>query len=89
MNSGEKLFEEIKLAEEDVSKTDNNKIYVLKQSENDYTEFSGRLDELEHACRAGNTAKLFESVRGMVPSFIHGRDAFEEELPSDEDFSGE
>ncbi len=89
LRPGEKLFEEIKLAEEDVSKTDNNKIYVLKQSENDYTEFSGRLDELEHACRAGNTVKLFESVRGMVPSFIHGREAFEEELPSDEDFSGE
>ncbi len=90
LRPGEKLFEEIKLAEEDVSKTDNNKIYVLKQIDSDFTEFTRRLDELEHACLRGSTADLFESVRGLVPSFIHGRGTYEEEeSSSDEILSGE
>lgn len=82
LRPGEKLFEEIRLAEEDVSKTDNNKIFVLKQTENDFTEFSRAITELEQSCRAGDTAALFESVRHIVPSFMKGKDVHEEGLSS-------
>lgn len=89
LRPGEKLFEEIKLAEEDVSKTDNNKIYVLKQTENDFEELKRQLDALDQACRAGDISALFQTVRSLVPSFIHGPNTSGEGSSSDERYSDE
>ncbi len=70
LRPGEKLFEEISLAEEEVSKTDNDKIYVLKQAEADFEGLETILTALEKAARAQNTAALYAAVRCLVPTFV-------------------
>ena len=43
LRPGEKLFEEINLSEEEVSKTENDKIFVLKHGEHNYIKTSHQM----------------------------------------------
>ncbi len=69
LRPGEKLFEEIKLAEEDVSKTDNNKIYVLKPVEIDFHAFASEIKGLEKSCYTYRHDELFDHIKRLVPTF--------------------
>ncbi|SDM84763.1 polysaccharide biosynthesis protein [Acetanaerobacterium elongatum] len=71
LRPGEKLFEEIRLAEEDVSKTDNNKIYVLKPVEFDFHTFADEVKQLERCCSTYRQKELFEHMKRLVPTFNH------------------
>lgn len=71
LRPGEKLFEEIRLAEEDVSKTDNNKIYVLKPVEFDFHIFADEVKQLERCCSTYRQKELFEHMKRLVPTFNH------------------
>ena len=71
LRPGEKLFEEIKLSEEEVSETPNEKIFVLKQGgENtkdileELDSISGNIDKLAHI-------DIYTTVKAFVPSFKH------------------
>lgn len=71
LRPGEKLFEEISLAEEDTFKTNNNKIYINKPVEHDAKEFSRNIKQLENVVKIGDTESMFEVVQGMVSTFNH------------------
>lgn len=71
LRPGEKLFEEISLAEEDTTKTSNNKIYVNKAVEHDAKEFSRHIKQLEHIVKTDDIEGMFTIVQDIVPTFNH------------------
>ncbi|MFZ2538106.1 MAG: nucleoside-diphosphate sugar epimerase/dehydratase [Oscillospiraceae bacterium] len=71
LRPGEKLFEEISLAEEDTSKTSNNKIYVNKPVEHDSKEFSRSIKQLENIIKTDDIEGVFHIVQTIVPTFNH------------------
>ena len=69
LRPGEKLFEEINLSEEVVSKTENNKIFVLKQVEHNYIKISHQIEILKRHINSTNIQAAFQTVHEMVPSY--------------------
>jgi len=70
LRPGEKLFEEISLKDEEVSKTENNKIYVMQPKEYDYFELANQIKRLEEAV-VEDICCMFEKVHSLVPTFNH------------------
>lgn len=66
---GEKLFEEISLAEEDTEKTPNNKIFINKPVAHDAQLFARRLHRLQEACASENREEMFRILAELVPTF--------------------
>ncbi|MFQ8599559.1 MAG: polysaccharide biosynthesis protein [Oscillospiraceae bacterium] len=73
LRPGEKLFEEISLAEEDTTKTSNNKIFINKPIENDPIRFAHTIKDLERTISDRNKTvdEMFAIVKGLVPTFKH------------------
>ena len=71
LRPGEKLFEEISMKDEDVTKTANSKIVVMKPIEFDSSELSKRIKELEESVTEENRGLMFERVKILVPTFHH------------------
>ncbi len=71
LRPGEKLFEELSLSEEEVSKTENNKIYVCKPMNNDEQLISEQIDILKNHMSEDEQAPIFDAVLRLVPSFNH------------------
>lgn len=71
LRPGEKLFEEISLAEEDTTKTPNDKIYINKPVYYDAKAFSRSIKNLEAIIREGDTEGMFDEVQKLVPTFHH------------------
>lgn len=69
LRPGEKLFEEINLTTEDVSKTSNNQIYVLKQTEHNYIKVSRQLDMLKRYTLQDQHENILQVVKEMVPTY--------------------
>lgn len=69
LRPGEKLFEEINLSEEEVSRTSNNKIFVMKQGEHNFIKISHQLKQLIRYVHSDNPRAAFRIVYEMVPSF--------------------
>ncbi len=82
LRPGEKLFEEISLADEDVSKTRNNKIYILKPGEYSEQRVRELIGLLHVYLEKGDRPGAFACVRTLVPTFKHFRlpDGGKEEL---------
>jgi len=70
LRPGEKLFEEISLKDEEVSKTANSKIFVMKPSYYDYLELAKKLKDLESSI-CENITTMFDNVLDLVPTFNH------------------
>jgi FlaA1/EpsC-like NDP-sugar epimerase len=69
LRPGEKLHEELRLPEETVVKTSNNKIYMLKSDGNGgEIESDAVLAELFGEIGETNYAMAYEQVRRLVPS---------------------
>lgn len=69
LRPGEKLFEEISLAEEDVVKTPNNKIYICKPVDYDEFELSEQIKKLDYYLEKGDEQGVFSCVNRLVPTF--------------------
>ncbi|MDR3551533.1 MAG: nucleoside-diphosphate sugar epimerase/dehydratase [Clostridia bacterium] len=69
LRPGEKLFEEINLKDEHVTKTRNNKIYICKPIDIDAQRFKEILVHLDHEIATCNETGMFELVREFVPTF--------------------
>ena len=68
---GEKLFEELSLAEEETDKTASQKIYINKPMPIDEVALRGAIDELDAALEESNTEAVLAAVHMLVPSFLH------------------
>lgn len=73
LRPGEKLFEEISLAEEDVAKTPNEKIWINKPAEYDYDELAQSLKVLEDVAFNSPLDDMFGQVQHLVPTFHHNK----------------
>jgi len=69
LRPGEKLFEEISLAEEDVTKTRNNKIYICRPVTYEEKYLNDLLELMNEAVKNVNTEMVFKYVRELVPTF--------------------
>lgn len=69
LRPGEKLFEEISLADEDVTKTPNNKIYICKPIEVDEVRLSDVIREIRATVDLHDEDGMFEYVKELVPTF--------------------
>ncbi len=71
LRPGEKLFEEISMSDEDVTKTDNEKIFIMKPMEFDSNLFSNSLKDLERSSMEDDPKDMFKIVKKLVPTFKH------------------
>ena len=71
LRPGEKLFEEISMRDEDVTKTPNEKIFIMKPKEYDESELSARIKELEKSAVNDSPEEMFKIVKILVPTFKH------------------
>lgn len=71
LRPGEKLFEEISLADEDVNKTRNDKIVSMKPVAYDYNMLSICLDKLWETLSDPQPDNMFQQVKEIVPTFNH------------------
>ncbi len=71
LRPGEKLFEEISMRDEDVTKTPNEKIFIMKPKEYDESELSAKIKELERSAANDSPEEMFKLVKILVPTFKH------------------
>ena len=71
LRPGEKLFEEISLAEENTTKTSNNKIYINKPVDNNLNWFAKNVKHLEETLSLPGMDEMFDSVKDIVSTFEH------------------
>lgn len=82
LRPGEKLYEELLLNEEGITKTDNKKIYIGKPIEFDNDIFFKNLTKLYSAAKHNNKDNVEELIADIVPTFHHaphGTDLLPEE----------
>ena len=82
LRPGEKLFEELLLNEEGITKTDNKKIYIGKPIEFSNEEFERHLDILYKAAQANNKNRVEQIIAEIVPTYHHEINGVES-LPDD------
>ena len=71
LRPGEKLFEEISMRDEDVTKTDNDKIFIMKPMEFDSDILSQTIKDLERSAQDDTPDEMFKIVKTLVPTFKH------------------
>lgn len=69
LRPGEKLFEELLMDEEGLTKTDNDKIFIGKQIELDAKKFMEELERLKEAAMTDIPEKAVEELHNAVPTF--------------------
>ena len=73
LRPGEKMFEELRISDEDMSQTANNKIFVMAQEEQNVLRTVKHLEHLQRALAADLQKEVFATVNEMVPTFEHGK----------------
>ena len=71
LRPGEKLFEEISLADEDVDRTSNKKIMIMKPMAFDEYWLAGTVKKIEEAIKQEDNGEMFRLVQELVPTFNH------------------
>ncbi len=87
LRPGEKLYEELLLNEEGLTKTDNKKIYIGKPIEFDNEEFLPLLKELYYAAQRNDKDNVEEIIAEVVPTYHHevnGTESLPEEIDDTE-----
>jgi FlaA1/EpsC-like NDP-sugar epimerase len=70
MRPGEKLYEEVLTAEEGVSVTGHEKIFVARPARIDHAALHEALQRLEFLAQRGDAASIRECLRQTVPSYV-------------------
>lgn len=71
LRPGEKLYEELLLAEEGITETNEKKIFVGKLTDFDYDEFINNLSKLKDAADDNDKDKIIDILKSIVPNFNH------------------
>lgn len=73
LRPGEKLYEELLMGEEGLSKTPNNKIFIGHQMEIDSNFLMTELNNLNAISRTNNKPLIIEQLKKIVPTFVSER----------------
>lgn len=87
LRPGEKLYEELLLNEEGITKTDNKKIYIGKPIEFSEEQFFKHLTHLYYAANRNCKTQVEEIIAEVVPTYHHeksGTDSLPEEIEESE-----
>jgi FlaA1/EpsC-like NDP-sugar epimerase len=84
LRPGEKLFEEINLTGEEVTKTSNNKIYIMKQNEHNFVKVSHQIEMMDRHLTNDNLKGVFQTVSDMVPSYEYSNEPEESPIVAKE-----
>ncbi len=74
LRPGEKLFEELLMAEEGLSSTANKKIFIGKQIEVDSAKFEAKLEEIRQAAAKNDKELTVSLLHEIVPTFVSNND---------------
>ncbi|MFU0799109.1 MAG: NDP-sugar epimerase, includes UDP-GlcNAc-inverting 4,6-dehydratase FlaA1 and capsular polysaccharide biosynthesis protein EpsC [Xylanivirga thermophila] len=77
LRPGEKMFEEINLSNEDVSKTANDKIYVMQSNGYDSKMLFKDIYVLDKIIKNSSIEAVFAQVKLLVPTFDHKTNGYE------------
>ena len=69
LRPGEKLYEELLMSNDNLHKTENEKIFVEERPAVDEEMMKRRLDELEATVAHGNNEEILASLHKLVPTF--------------------
>ncbi|MCL2199725.1 MAG: polysaccharide biosynthesis protein, partial [Defluviitaleaceae bacterium] len=73
LRPGEKLYEELLMAEEGLKTTSNNKIFVGKKIEIEPEDLFAALEELRKFASDGAREEIVRKLQELVPGFTSGR----------------
>ena len=71
LRPGEKLFEELSLVDESMTKTPNEKIFIMEPMTFDSSILSAHIKELESAAIGDDLDAMFKKIKELVPTFDH------------------
>ena len=77
LRPGEKLYEELLMAEEGLKETANEKIKIGKLANIDIEEFTKELDNMREICKTNDKLEVIEQLKILVPTFHHDRAFFD------------
>ncbi len=87
LRPGEKLYEELLLSAEGTEKTENNKIFIGKQTEVDTEELDNKLEILKQIARdpESTNSQVEEAIKSIVPTFkrlvlVDGEHVYEDKI---------
>ena len=80
LRPGEKLYEELLMSEEGISKTDNKKIFIGKQLDIDSNKINFYLDKLKEVVENEEVEKIDSLMRKFVTTYIKPEDANNKEV---------
>lgn len=86
LRPGEKLYEELLIQTETLTKTENSMIYIEKDTALDFDDIQQRINLLERACAKGDDNLAREVLRCIIPTFRRPEDVnkdIEEEVDVD------
>ena len=69
LRPGEKLYEELLMKTETLTKTDNELIYIEKDSPLEKAELYAKLEILKAACETNDEEKVYAALKQVVPTF--------------------
>ena len=77
LRPGEKLFEELLMAEEGLKETANDRIKIGKLSDINTVEFKNELNKMWDICLTNDKLEVVEQLKVLVPTFHHDREFFD------------
>jgi FlaA1/EpsC-like NDP-sugar epimerase len=69
LRPGEKLYEEILMAGEELVATSNNKIFIERQKEISQEELNKKLEIIKKALETGSSAEIKNAIKQVVPTY--------------------
>jgi FlaA1/EpsC-like NDP-sugar epimerase len=78
LRPGEKMYEELLLDEEGLSKTENNKIFIGSQVDFNYDEFEEKLKSLIEVAKRNDKKGIICGLKDILPNFVHNDDNLEQ-----------
>ena len=77
LRPGEKLYEELLMAEEGLKETANDRIKIGKLSDINVVEFKNELNKMWDICLTNDKLEVVEQLKVLVPTFHHDREFFD------------
>ena len=72
LRPGEKLYEELLVKDEKLTKTSNKQIFIEKDKPISLEELQNKLDILSAAMKTGDNQKMKQALKDTIPTYING-----------------